>query len=381
MDMEDEDDIHMCLTCSKTISGLVNYIQHKKNECSGKKTPKKVASSTFLPTATSTGQGHRSPSSTQSFDNDTFFMENSYHNATQAGMSTGTMLSEQSTFLHTDTLSSSHANYHPSNYQDGADFSKIPLLTTAQSSPTESELQIGLPTYTNNPTSTYTNNPTSTYTNNPTSTYTNNPTSTYTNNPTSTYTNNPTSDTTQLTYSLNSVFSTSQNNSVGKSSIDAITSLSNSLAMSEDHGIMSAIIKGVSNKQKRSKVLLPTTFETHFDENETFTTKKEDSAGKEEVIDDFFQSLELMSKSDPRADKGSTFNQLPISNILNSLTFSSDEEDLSFSFAEDVSFDSLTEDSSEEMAPPRHHTGGKWKPGEKPTAYRKNRWVYVQFKQ
>ena len=79
-----------------------------------------------------------------------------------------------------------------------------------------------------------------------------------------------------------------------------------------------------------------------------------------EKVDDFFLSLELRSKYAPQGEKNAP--NLPISNILNNLTFSSDEEDLGFSFADDVSIDSLSDDT-DDNAPPRHHTGGKWKPG------------------
>ena len=79
-----------------------------------------------------------------------------------------------------------------------------------------------------------------------------------------------------------------------------------------------------------------------------------------EKVDDFFLSLELRSKFAPQGEKNAP--NLPISNILNNLTFSSDEEDLGFNFADDVSIDSLSDDT-DDNAPPRHHTGGKWKPG------------------
>lgn len=329
--MEDEDDVHMCLVCSKTIQGLLNYINHKKNECVGKKSQKKPETTTFMPrSASSTTAESLHPSSAQSYNSESFFIESSYNSEQPPGLASASLLTDQGTFLHTDSLHSSNGNFPSSGFPD--------VLATCQNSQTDGDLHISLPSYTNN----------------------------------------PTTDSTQMTYSLSPIFSTSLNTAVEKSSM--VSGLDNSLADPEDHGIMSAvIIKSTAGhkKQQKNKHLLSTNYETvtHYDESEAsnFITKKEEGAGKEEVIDDFFQSLELMSKTDPRAEKIPTLNQLPISNILNNLTFSSDEEDLSFSFAEDVSFDSLTDDSGAEMAPPRHHTGGKWKPGEKPAAYRKNR--------
>lgn len=328
--------MHMCLVCNKTINGLLNYVNHKKNECSGKKATKKADTASFPETGFTSASGTTaalSQSGTQSFDNETYFMGNSYTNVQPGNLNTGNLITDQTTFLHTDGLSSPNGNF----LQETADdFQKI-LSTTTQAIHPEGGLlsgQISL----------------------------------------SVDANNQSADSTHLTYSLSPVFSSTQGNSDGKTGVDNVNSLTSSI--SEDHGIMNAIIKGVASPRRRprTKHSLPLSYDSHFGEAEAtgFTSKKTDGEEKE-VIEDFFQSLELMSKTDPRVEKGSSFNQLPISNILNNLTFSSDEEDLSFNFAEDVSFDSLTDDSGDEMAPPRQHTGGKWKPGEKPAAYRKNR--------
>ncbi|KAL4235063.1 hypothetical protein ACF0H5_006701 [Mactra antiquata] len=82
-----------------------------------------------------------------------------------------------------------------------------------------------------------------------------------------------------------------------------------------------------------------------------------------------------MSRTDRRVDKGVNCSQLPITNILNNLTFS-DDEDLGFNFDEDLSLDSASDDSDYVGAPPGDYTGGKWKPGEKPLAYKKHRHRY-----
>lgn len=100
--------------------------------------------------------------------------------------------------------------------------------------------------------------------------------------------------------------------------------------------------------------------------------------------ENFFHSLELQSKKEDgerntspvksqkviksTLDKSSSNNHsdLPISNIFSSLDFSSDE-DFDFSYPE-FSSDSNDYSTDEDNAPPRTHTGGKWKPGEGPSS-------------
>ncbi|KAK6185964.1 hypothetical protein SNE40_008090 [Patella caerulea] len=91
--------------------------------------------------------------------------------------------------------------------------------------------------------------------------------------------------------------------------------------------------------------------------------------------DAFFRSLELQSRKSPRKMKSSGNNidsknlysnleSLSITNFLNNLDFSSDEDLTNFPSGDDLD-DSDWEDSSIRH-PPRSHTGGKWKPGEYP---------------
>ena len=90
--------------------------------------------------------------------------------------------------------------------------------------------------------------------------------------------------------------------------------------------------------------------------------------------EDFFQSLELQSKSQlgskPGVQGRSVIDEeemdldLPISRILSSLDFSSDEDLVDFPL--DGSFGDISDDENNSNYPPSSHTGGKWKPGEGP---------------
>lgn len=95
-----------------------------------------------------------------------------------------------------------------------------------------------------------------------------------------------------------------------------------------------------------------------------------DAASKEKP--DFFSSLALQSKSSTSKDPGhsesmfgdqghSSINELPITNILNSLNFSDDDLDFDEDFLEEA-----FSDESDVDYPPPEHTHGKWKPGEGP---------------
>lgn len=88
-----------------------------------------------------------------------------------------------------------------------------------------------------------------------------------------------------------------------------------------------------------------------------------------EKTDNFFLSLQLQSKAgqkspDPAQALDSTGDkELPISNILSNLEFSSEEEEEAEEEAEDESCD---ENEDGEWVPPQSHTGGKWRPGQRP---------------
>jgi len=136
-------------------------------------------------------------------------------------------------------------------------------------------------------------------------------------------------------------------------------------SLHQDHGIL-------------SPVMPETTLPSSIPYGSELSLSKKEGNSEKEAIDDFFQSLELISKSDLKSDKSGHFNQLPISNILNNLNFSSDEETIGFNFGDDVSFDSLT-DSGDDREPSRSYTGGKWRDGEKPSIYKKHRCACNRF--
>ncbi|KAJ8303633.1 hypothetical protein KUTeg_020029 [Tegillarca granosa] len=116
--------------------------------------------------------------------------------------------------------------------------------------------------------------------------------------------------------------------------------------------------------------------------------------------EDFFSSLALQSKSSMKEQQISAHNavqsilnqvnfdketgtnvndnianDLPISNILNNLNFNSDDEDMNFTFSDDDFFgEAFSDDSDEDAHPPRHHTSGKWKPGQGPPQQHEGKW-------
>lgn len=94
----------------------------------------------------------------------------------------------------------------------------------------------------------------------------------------------------------------------------------------------------------------------------------------------FFSSLALQSKSTLSKDSAqnesmfgdhghNSINELPISNILNSLNFSDDDLDFDEDFLEEA-----FSDESDEDYPPPEHTHGKWKPGENPQYSTGGKW-------
>ncbi|XP_021349969.1 uncharacterized protein LOC110448180 [Mizuhopecten yessoensis] len=102
-----------------------------------------------------------------------------------------------------------------------------------------------------------------------------------------------------------------------------------------------------------------------------------------ERSEDFFSSLALQSKNQQQntmlgqslshtvtsGNNENLTNDLPISNILNNLNFS-DDEDMNFSFSEDDLFEDAFSDSDSDNGwrPPHNHTKGKWKPGQGPVS-------------
>ncbi|KAL3859509.1 hypothetical protein ACJMK2_009727 [Sinanodonta woodiana] len=118
--------------------------------------------------------------------------------------------------------------------------------------------------------------------------------------------------------------------------------------------------------------------------NDVISTESKLVPNPSESVDNFFLSLELRSKTSVETNqpvhkqsqrKEHAFilpddcgerlaEDLPISNILSHLTFSSDEEDIDLNFADNVPLDDgLSDDSNDGFNLPTLHTGGKWKPG------------------
>ena len=268
--MDEEEDMHVCLVCQTTISGLMNYVNHKKNECIGKKAMQAGAQQNKPSPPAGT-----SPATLQSQISEVINNLGSLNNINQINSiykqyqtnSSGTPTS--SGFFNSET--------DPSNSQ--------PTLAEAGVSP-------------------------------------------------------------NLTYA--SIFSSPEAGGHKKTKVANLHETQN-FNITGGYGTYTGDQGLLENNDIGD--IIPSAQDTGVDSEAT------------EKVDDFFLSLELRSKYAPQGEKNAP--NLPISNILSNLTFSSDEEDLGFSFADDVSIDSLSDDT-DDMAPPRHHTGGKWKPGQGP---------------
>lgn len=122
--------------------------------------------------------------------------------------------------------------------------------------------------------------------------------------------------------------------------------------------------------------------------NDIFSPSNGHGVDPNEVMNDagskdkpnFFSSLALQSKSSTSKESGqnesmfddqghNSINELPISNILNSLNFSDDDLD----FDEDFLEEAFSDDSEDEHPPP-DYTHGKWKPGESPHQTKGGKW-------
>lgn len=314
---DDEEDIHYCLVCNKTVQGLVNYIHHKKNECSGKRNKVKLEANI-----------EKNSDVLDKFENQSFSNESKERQSLNQSKSFQTTefgsFNKQATdntsfhesFLSGPAQSSLHPTFENHIHEDNSVYGKSVATGTQSTSPESMFIssQINL----------------------------------------STDASVATLDSNALACSFSPIFATSVTQE--KDDLSAVT---------EDYGILSADISGNRNNQpikQQDELKIPPS---------NLNSSSQIEKAEYEQVDDFFQSLELMSRNDRRVDKGGNCHQLPISNILNNLTFS-DDEDLGFNFDEDLSLDSASDDSDNEGVPP-NYTGGKWKPGEKPLAYKKYR--------
>ena len=104
--------------------------------------------------------------------------------------------------------------------------------------------------------------------------------------------------------------------------------------------------------------------------------------GTEKAPESFLSCLELQSrtsgqsknspqKSEDYQLRSSEDKNLPISNLLNDIGFSSDDEEALDTFGDYA----MEDDSDDDYCPPRGHTGGKWKPGSRPPlGHRGGKW-------
>lgn len=99
-----------------------------------------------------------------------------------------------------------------------------------------------------------------------------------------------------------------------------------------------------------------------------------ESSKSDQTLESYGIDQSNMGQSSSGANENHQYkmtNDLPISNILSTLDFGSDDDEIDFPFSEVESFESFSDDSGNELGPPSSHTGGKWRPGEGP--YRSHR--------
>lgn len=325
--MEDDDeDVHFCLICNKTVQGLSNYICHKKNECSGRKNRNKIGTSLQNNADCQAQFRNQSfttlPKQTENINQNDFGVfttitnpNSGYHDNQGSFLNTSTTVPVSVD----ETIGGQLQDHLNSQLPPITDEYKKGLSSTTQST---SQENIFISTHMN-----------------------------------LTDTNNVSLHSDALSCSLSPIFS-----STGAISQTKVADLP---SVTEDYGLLSADVSGNRNN-------IPVQGQSNLKaEVGDLDNVGQIQKGACEQVEDFFQSLELMSKTNRRTDRSSNFNQLPISNILNNLTFSDDEE-LGFDFGDDMSLDSLSDDEDGSV-PPGGHTGGKWKPGENPSAYKKNR--------
>ena len=313
MENQEDEDMHMCLVCHRTIKGLINYVNHKKNECSGKKTSKGEVLQTPSTPNINTGASR----------NDQAFLQQKYsanhryettfpefsgtatNHSSLIDFETGQFTSQSVGGVNKSATLDSvlYNDPHNSHVKSGTLFEQQVAAASMGMSNSQSNLVIPVPTALNLSPSYFRSDHASL------------------------------TDNTAVTASLH-----------------------------EDHGLLDGCINSEHLQRGYGADIVypgvnpntgpPTnTSEVIPDIISSTGNKEEDNQSRNasEKVDDFFQSLELMSKNTPKTEKGTGFGQplanLPISNILSNLTFSSDEEEFSFDFADDVSFDSLSDDS------------------------------------
>ncbi|XP_041376427.1 zinc finger protein Xfin-like [Gigantopelta aegis] len=368
--MMDDDDVHLCLACNQTIIGLINYIVHKKSQCRSKKSQ----------TTTPKNGGERSHSNDAGRDSSNSISELAISYASETPPSShiitsGTLTEIVSNQFLTSLPSSGQRNYIFStaghneantvlsetsrNYLSSEknvpgsctiDYSisgisslAIPSTGSCFSGNGTQAIDGKLQSNVNSFTSTL-GGQTSSYNLPP---------------------ENVCTDSAISIVSLNQPVSLPEMSPLDIQQTSANTLCSTSLPGSstehtlslEIHSPLSRFIS--ANLSPVSGVVSPN------------SVMPQTSVGN---CEDFFQSLELQSKSQhgskPCAQGRHTMDEsemdldLPISRILSSLDFSSDEDLVDFPL--DGSFGDISDDDDNSSYPPSSHTGGKWKPGEGP---------------
>ncbi|XP_063440156.1 zinc finger protein 845-like [Mytilus trossulus] len=313
--MDEDDDMHICLVCQATVVGLINYVNHKKYECPGRKNADKGVK-TAKPV-----QAVSQPTYTQG------------EPATQSFMQ---LLSPTDSQYSQSPMFASHID-SPAQITTSQQFAQSPLHTTSQLFSVSSSPSHGVG-YTTQISFSDEIGPVMSLQQN---------------------TDLPSPPASGMNH--NDKVSTSQ------ASIEISPIQTNRLSSSPSQGRQPLTVD--PNEQY---LTLPSGGFSPSGNvmNPNVVMSPEGS--------DFFSSLALQKKSEKvethqNENKDSLTADLPIANILNSLDLY--DEDLDFVFADDNFLqDAFTDESDDDSFPPPNHTHGKWKPGEGPSHHSKVLW-------
>jgi len=338
MDEEEMFDMHMCLVCHSTVVGLVNYINHKKYDCPGKRPPIEKSSQENITARGDNSQATSITTSSVSFSKSnnssynagqTVEQENRQTNKTDVDLGTVISLQDDGNFPSATVVSDSEL---VATTLCNNDLTPNTLSSVAVSSSLQSNEPVDKDTVLSNSYSTATRN----------------------------------------------VGSHSEGVDV-RCQMNMLPVLSSSINGQTQNAISVDIQDGFSSF--RTDNFSPGAGNV-VDPNMVITATGRQNSTSDRP-EDFFSSLALQSKTQQQSsvlgqghvsrdmtNDNSLTSDLPISNILNNLNFSSDEEDIDFSFSEDDLFeDAFSDDTDSDgdgLRPPRNHTKGKWTPGQGP---------------
>ena len=319
MDVDVDEDTHYCLKCQTTIEGLMNYVTHKKKECPSLHKEIKNRPNPAVSLITSTSVDPQTTSGT-------FTVPSS--GTLTVSPSKVPFLSDGFERFTNKSLSPESAS-NTVSVTEGV--SSLSVVDPVSSLPLVSDSFISLDSYTCEKTE---------------------------------------------------PFTTSLNVEAKSTTAREVPSLMSPSYINFD-GLLSSK-KETEDKTKKSNLSVEVTEPMPF-VNSAFSPSTSRMIDPNDVltdkhVSDFFASLELQMrphddetiKAPENVEKsptGSAQKTLPISSILDDLGFSSDSD---FIPSDD---DLLDYDNDDDDNPPRYYTGGKWKPGQRPSHVSRGKWI------